>query len=63
MRNTEAKFSQISILKYNFSKKTLRVVTIAMICANLASLWKFHYFLGLYIAQSNIYDGAFIAKM
>ena len=35
-----------------------------MICSNLASLWKIiNYFGGLYITQSNIYDGTLIAKI
>ena len=44
-------------------QETLRVVTIAMICSPMAWLWKFQYFWGLYLTQSNIYDGAFIAKI
>ena len=44
-------------------KETLRVVTIAMICSILASLWKFQYFGDLYRTQSSVYDGAFIAKI
>ena len=45
------------------NKKTLCVVTIAMICSNLALLSKFQYFRRPCITQSNIYDGAFIAKI
>ena len=45
------------------NKKMLCVVTIAMICSNLASLENFNFFGGLYITQSNIYDEAFIAKI
>ena len=41
----------------------LCVVTIAIICSNLASLENFNFFGGLYITQSNIYDEAFIAKI
>ena len=44
-------------------QETLRVVTIAMTCSSLASLWKFQFLGGLYITKSNIYDGAFIAKI
>ena len=55
--------SVINNMIFIINKKTLWVLTIAIICSKLASLWKFQYFQrGLYIAQSNIYDGGFIAK-
>ena len=43
----------------------LRVITIAMICSSLAELdfQNFNIFGGLYITQSNIVDGAAIAKI
>ena len=41
----------------------LRVVTIAMICFALLHSENFNISGGLYIAQLNIYDGAFIAKI
>ena len=50
-------------IECNFKPETLRIVTIAMICSNLAPPWKFNIFGSLYIAQSNINDGAFIAKI
>ena len=41
----------------------LRVVTIAMICSTLVHFENFNILKGLYITQSNSYDGAFIAKI
>ena len=38
------KFLFLLLLKTIFNKKTLCVVTMAMICSNLATLWKFQYF-------------------
>ena len=39
-------FKLVFFVRINVNKKTLRVVTIVMICSNLASLWKFKYFRG-----------------
>ena len=44
-------------------QETLSVVTIAIICSTLASNGNCNIFGGIYITQSNIYDGAFIAKI
>ena len=44
-------------------QETRRVITIAFFCSSLASLSKFNIFGGLYMTESNIYDGAFIAKV
>ena len=45
------------------NKKTLCVITIAMICSNLASHWEFQYFQRSIYTESNICDGPFIAKI
>ena len=50
------------MVKIMCKEEKLPVVTIAIICSIFASLLKLNIFLGLYIIQANIYDGAFIAK-
>ena len=44
-------------------QEMLCVVTITMICSTLVSLETLNIFRDLYITQSNIYDGDFIAKI
>ena len=56
-------FLRENILYPKVNEKTLCVVTIAMICSNLASIGNLNIIGGLYISQSKIYDGAFIAKI
>ena len=40
----------------------MRVVTIAMMCFTLLHFENFNIFGGLYLTQSNFYDGVFTAK-
>ena len=41
----------------------MRVVTIAMMCFTLLHFENFNIFGGLYLTQSNYYDGVFTAKI